>query len=214
MIPGSILTLGAGFVFAKAFGLALGVVLASLSVFLGASLGAMLSFLLGRYLLRDWVQGLATKYSIFEALEIALKEKGFRIMALLRLLPIIPFIVLNYIAGVTSISFWDNTLALFFTLPGTVIYVFLGASAGSLAASAGSGGLTPLTIALIVGGVIFGIFAILFITFYARKELNRVMAAQQADQDDVELVDSAPVEMNDDVNQMEESYSISGEDAV
>lgn len=39
LIPGSILTLGSGFIFAKAFGLAWGVLIATLAVFFGASLG-------------------------------------------------------------------------------------------------------------------------------------------------------------------------------
>ena len=40
-IPGSILTLGCGFIFANVFGLGLGVVLASIAVFIGASSGAI-----------------------------------------------------------------------------------------------------------------------------------------------------------------------------
>ena len=69
-VPGSILTLGAGFVFANAFGLGVGLLIGTLSVFFGASAGAIIAFLLGRYLLRDWVQGLASKYAIFEALDV------------------------------------------------------------------------------------------------------------------------------------------------
>jgi hypothetical protein len=69
-IPGSILTLGAGFVFAEAFGLGGGLLVATLSVFIGANLGTILAFLFGRYLLRDWVKGLSKKYAIFEALDI------------------------------------------------------------------------------------------------------------------------------------------------
>lgn len=69
-IPGSILTLGAGFVFANAFGLGVGLLIGTLSVFFGASAGAIVAFLLGRYLLRDWVKGLADKYDIFKALDI------------------------------------------------------------------------------------------------------------------------------------------------
>jgi len=138
-IPGSILTLGAGFVFANAFGLGPGVLLGTLTVFLGASSGAVAAFLLGRFLLRDWVSRKTQKYTIFEALDNALAEKGFRIMALLRLSPIIPFNVLNYVAGVTAIGFWQYVWAMFAILPGTVLYVFLGASAGSLADSANGG---------------------------------------------------------------------------
>lgn len=69
-IPGSILTLGAGFVFANAFGLGVGLLIGTLSVFIGASAGAIVAFLLGRFLLRDWVKGLAGKYAVFEALDV------------------------------------------------------------------------------------------------------------------------------------------------
>lgn len=179
-VPGSILTLGAGFVFANAFGLGLGIVLGTLSVFFGASAGAILAFFFGRYLLRDWVKTLTKKYAIFEALDSALEEKGFRIMALLRLSPIIPFNAINYIAGVTAISFRDYLFALIAILPGTTLYVFLGASAGSLADSASSGDNSTVTIIVVVVGAILGIAAIVLTSFYAKKELNRVVAEREA----------------------------------
>ena len=180
-VPGSILTLGSGFVFANAFGLGPGVLIGSLSVFFGASAGAIVAFLLGRYLLREWVKGLTKKYAVFEALDIALEEKGFRIMALLRLSPIIPFNAINYIGGVTAISLYSYTLALIAILPGTVLYVFLGASAGSLADSASSGDNATVTIIVVAVGAVFGIFAIVLTSYYAKKELNRVIAAREAE---------------------------------
>lgn len=173
-VPGSILTLGAGFVFANAFGLGAGMLLGTLSVFFGASAGAIAAFLLGRFLLRGWVSGLTEKYSIFGALDSALAEKGFRIMASLRLSPIIPFVALNYIAGVTAIGFWEYVWALFAILPGTILYVFLGASAGSLTDSANSGDNTTVTIIVIVVGVVFGILAVGLTSYYAKQELNKI----------------------------------------
>jgi uncharacterized membrane protein YdjX (TVP38/TMEM64 family) len=168
--------LGAGFVFSSAFGLGLGICLGALAVFAGASAGALVAFLLGRYLFRDSVSNLSKNYTIFGALDVALAEKGFRIMLLLRLSPIIPFNFLNYIAGVTSISFWSYFWANFGILPGTILYVFLGASAGSLAASGSSGANATVTIAVVVVGVVFGVLAIALTSYYARQELNRVVA--------------------------------------
>lgn len=69
-IPGAILTIGAGFVFERAFGLGAGIVCGTATVAIGASAGAVLSFLIGRYLLRDYVEHLAERYSIVEALDI------------------------------------------------------------------------------------------------------------------------------------------------
>ena len=182
-VPGFILTLGAGFVFANAFGLGVGVLLGTLSVFVGASAGAIASFLLGRFLLRDWVGGLTKKYAIFEALDVAFEEKGFRIMALLRLSPIIPFNAINYIAGVTAISFWSYTWAMLAILPGTTLYVFLGASAGSLADSAGSGSDPTVTIIVVVVGIVFGIIAVGVTSYYAKTELNRIVEQRKAEQE-------------------------------
>eukprot|EP00545_Synedropsis_sp_CCMP1620_P013790 CAMPEP_0119014824 /NCGR_PEP_ID=MMETSP1176-20130426/10409_1 /TAXON_ID=265551 /ORGANISM="Synedropsis recta cf, Strain CCMP1620" /LENGTH=336 /DNA_ID=CAMNT_0006968069 /DNA_START=96 /DNA_END=1102 /DNA_ORIENTATION=- len=179
-IPGSILTLGAGFVFANAFGLGVGILLGTLSVFFGASSGAIVAFLLGRFLLRDWVKTLTKKYAIFEALDTALDQKGFRIMALLRLSPIIPFNAINYIAAVTAVSFRDYCLSLIAILPGTTLFVFLGASAGSLTDSASSGDNMTVTIVVVVVGAIFGIGAIILTSYYAKKELNRVIAERDA----------------------------------
>jgi SNARE associated Golgi protein len=83
-IPGSILTLGAGFVFSMAFGLGAGVVLGTVSVFIGASFGAIIAFVLGRYLLKDQVSKLSRKYAIFQALNLALEANGLKIFLLLR----------------------------------------------------------------------------------------------------------------------------------
>jgi uncharacterized membrane protein YdjX (TVP38/TMEM64 family) len=179
-IPPLILTLGAGFVFAAAFGLGGGAILATLSVFIGASLGAILSFLLGRYLLRDFVQRLTKKYTIFEALDAAVQQNGLKIFLLLRLSPIIPYNATNYIGGVSAVSFRDFVLALFGTLPGIILYVFLGASAGSLAESSSSGDNFTVTIIVVSIGAVFGIATIWLSARYARKELYRIVQERQA----------------------------------
>ena len=193
-VPGSVLTLGAGFVFSASLGsLGWGVLLGTVAVWIGASLGAIASFLLGRYLFRDGCVGrLTRKYTIFRALDNALMEKGLRIMVLLRLSPIVPFNVLNYIAGVTGVRFWHYVLACIAMLPGTVLYVFLGASAGSLTAISGGadgdgdGGEEEdpsnnrvVTISVVVVGVIFGILAIGVTSYYAKQELNKVLEQEE-----------------------------------
>jgi len=185
-IPGSILTLGSGFIFANVFGLGFGVLLASVAVFIGASAGAIVAFLLGRYLLRDWVKTLTTKYPLFEAVDTALEDKGFRIMSLLRLSPIIPFNALNYIAGITAISLTAYAWAMIAILPGTVLYVFLGATAGSLADSGSSGDNSTVKIVTIVVGVVFGILGVAAVSYYAKKELNNVIKRQQEEENNNE----------------------------
>lgn len=59
-------------------------------------------------------------------------------------------------------------------MPGTVLFCFLGATAGSLADSGASGDSGVITIVTIVVGVVFGVLAIVVVSFYAKKELNKV----------------------------------------
>jgi len=171
-IPVSILALGSAFVFAKEFGLVMGVLLTTIAVYIGASTGAMISFLLGRYLLRQPVHKMAAKHTTLKALDSALKRKGFRIMALLHLSPIIPFGALNYIAGITAVSFWAYYFSLFSILPGTIFYSFVGASAGSLADSSKDAEAYEL---IGIGiGLVLAIMGLMVISYYTRLELAKV----------------------------------------
>ena len=56
MVPGLILTLGAGYVFSNSYGAVWGTVVASVSVFIGATIGSILAFLLGRYCFREGIK--------------------------------------------------------------------------------------------------------------------------------------------------------------
>merc|ERR1711976_600862 len=155
-VPGSLLTLGSGFVFANVFGLGIRLIFSVISVFLGASTGAIAAFILGRYLFRDCIQSLSKRYQVFEAVDAALENQGLKILVLLRLSPIIPFNAINYILGVTTVSLRDYSLACFAMLPGTILYCLLGSSAGSIVDSATSGSdNTTLKIVVIVIGVVF-----------------------------------------------------------
>jgi len=201
-VPGTILTIGAGFVFAASSdSLWKGVALGTCAVFVGASLGAIAAFLLGRYLLRDGcVARLTQKYPVFGAIDAALEQKGLRIMVLMRLSPIVPFNVLNYLASVTAIRLFDYSIACFGMLPGTILYVFFGASAGSLTEIGGGETETDddettnnsnktLTLVFIVVGVVFGIAALGLTTYYAKQELNKVLNKEDDDDDGSENKD-------------------------
>jgi uncharacterized membrane protein YdjX (TVP38/TMEM64 family) len=184
-VPGSLLTLGAGFVFGSAFGVGPGVLLGTLSVFIGASLGSMAAFLMARYFLRDAIGKLSKKYATFQALDAAFEKKGLRIMVLLRLSPIIPFNAINYVAGVTTLQFWHFCIALLAILPGTALYVFLGASAGDLMdmMDGDSSKNSTVTIVVVVVGIVFGVAAVALTSYYAKKELNRITEEQNDDSD-------------------------------
>lgn len=144
-LPGSVLTLGAG----AAFGLWKGFILVSI----GSTLGAWASFLVGRYLLRDWVSRRLEKVPAFTAVAEAVGHEGWKVVFLTRLSPVLPFNLLNYGYGLTTVGLGEYTLASWIgMMPGTFLYVYLGAAAGE-AARGGSRARTPAEWALYAGGL-------------------------------------------------------------
>ncbi|MCE2663428.1 MAG: TVP38/TMEM64 family protein [Microcystis sp. 53602_E8] len=167
--PGSILTLGAGVVF--------GLVLGSFYVFIGATIGATVAFLVGRYLARGWVAEKIQGNSKFQAIDEAVGREGLKIVLLTRLSPIFPFNLLNYAYGVTGVSLKDYLLGSAGMIPGTIMYVYIGSLAGSLATIGTSAPATnpvlPWTIRL--SGFIATVAVTLYVTKIARQALASVI---------------------------------------
>ena len=117
-LPGAtILTLAAG----ALFGLVWGTVIASFA----ASIGATIAFLLSRLVLRDWVTShFAARLRIVDA---GIRKGGGFYLLTLRLVPALPFFLINLAMGLTAIGtftfYWVSQLGM---LLGTVIYVNAG----------------------------------------------------------------------------------------
>lgn len=117
--PGLPLTLGAGFLY--------GAIIGTLVVSPASVAGATLAFLIARYVARDWVTRRLKKYRKVAAIDRAIKKNGFKAVVLLRLQPVLPFNILNYALGLTSIRLRDYMLASWIGMfPATVLYVYLG----------------------------------------------------------------------------------------
>lgn len=126
MVPGTILTLGAGVVF--------GVVKGSILVSLSSTAGAAAAFTVGRYLARERVERRIESNTTFQAMDQAVEREGWKIVGLTRLSPVFPFNLLNYAFSLTRISLRDYILASWIgMIPGTILYVYIGSLAGSLA---------------------------------------------------------------------------------
>jgi len=190
-IPGLILSLGAGF--------ALGFPIGFVTIVIGANIGADLSFLIGRYLLRGWVEGMVyakkkvvdkqtgqmievNKFPKFGAIDGAIKQQGFKIVLLLRLVPLIPFNVLNYALGITSQTVKATLLAtLVGMLPGTALFVYLGTTMRSLAdVASGNFQRGPEYWVLLGVGAASFVALVVLVTYYGRKALKSAGATDEA----------------------------------
>jgi len=118
-VPGTILTLAGGAVFGLWWGTAYN--------WLGALLGANLAYLLARFLGRDGIEQLlgdrTRRWPAMERLDRAVESHGFRGMLTLRLIPLVPFNVLNFGGGLVGMRWPAYALATAVgILPGTFIY--------------------------------------------------------------------------------------------
>lgn len=128
-VPGSLLTLAAGAIF--------GLVQGTAYVFVAATLGSTAAFLVSRYLARAAIERRLADNARFSAIDRAVAREGRKIVLLLRLSPVFPFVLLNYGLGLTKVRLVDYVIASIGMLPGTVLYVCYGMLAGDVAALAG-----------------------------------------------------------------------------
>jgi len=161
-VPGSLLTLGAGL----AFGFARGFLVSWIS----ATAAAMIAFLVSRRAGRSRVEALAARHPRFGAIDRAVGAGGGRVVALLRLSPLVPFSASNYLFGLTPVRFGPYVLATAAgMIPGAALYAALGAAGRA----AGSGRQRSAgEWALLAGGVAATAAVTWILARAARRELE------------------------------------------
>lgn len=177
LLPGFPLTVAAGAIFGPLWG-GWGLLWGTLTVAVGANFGAALALLIGRYFARDKVARWAENYPRFSAVDRAIETGGWKIVALLRLSPALPFNLQNYLYGLTGIRFWTCVLtSVVAMLPGTFLYVYIGyiGRVGAEAAAAGGEGTANLGKYIMLG---LGLLATVVVTVYITKAAKRALAEQ------------------------------------
>ena len=167
-IPGSLLTLAAGAIF--------GLVQGTIYTLAGATLGAAGAFLIARYVARRPIERKIAGNPKFAAIDRAVGREGFKIVALLRLSPVFPFNLLNYGLGLTQVTFLQYLAASICMLPGTLLYVYYGKAAGSLAALAGGAKTERGTSYWVVLGV--GLLATIVVTTFVTRLAGKALRQQ------------------------------------
>jgi pyruvate/2-oxoglutarate dehydrogenase complex dihydrolipoamide dehydrogenase (E3) component/uncharacterized membrane protein YdjX (TVP38/TMEM64 family) len=159
-LPGAaIMTLAAGAIF--------GLLPGTLIVSFASSLGATLAFIASRYVLRDSVQArFGTRLADIDQ---GIAKDGAFYLFTLRLVPLVPFFVINLVMGLTKMKawtfYWVSQLGMF---AGTVVYVNAGTQLAKIDSLQGI--LSP---GLIASFVLLGLFPLI-----ARKLVDAVKARQ------------------------------------
>ena len=157
-LPGAAaMTLAAGAIFGLGWGL--------LIVSFASSIGATLAFLASRWLLGDWVQ--ERFGDRLAALNAGITREGGFYLFTLRLVPVVPFFVINLAMGLTPIRpltfYWVSQLGM---LAGTLVYINAGTQLARIESL--SGIISP---GLLGSLVLLGIFPLV-----ARKIVDGVQA--------------------------------------
>ena len=157
-LPASVLTIGAGVLF--------GIIGGTIVVMIGATLAATIAFVLARTVLRKRIEKMTANHPKFRAVDRAIAREGPKIVVLVRLAAVFPFVFVNYAFGLTGIRTLPYVIATFLgILPGAIAFVYLGAAGAAVATQN-----RTKTIFTIVGVVIA--FAVsIFVTRIANRAL-------------------------------------------
>ncbi|WP_207310206.1 TVP38/TMEM64 family protein [Rubinisphaera italica] len=178
-LPGAtVLTLTCGWF----FGLPRGFVLVSFA----STTGATVAFLVSRYLLREPIQNrFGERLKTFNQ---SLEREGAFYLFMLRLIPAVPFFVINVVMGLTPIRartfWWVSQLGM---LPGTAVYVYAGASVPELATLAEQGVSGILSPQLMVAFVLLGVMPLLLRKLVRWIRPNSTLRIVQDDNDSIEI---------------------------
>lgn len=169
-VPAWPLTLAAG----ALFGLGWGMLLASLS----ATTVATLAFLIARTVAHARFERMAKSYPRFEAIRKGIGEDGWKMVLLVRLSPIVPFNLANYLFGLTRVDLWPYVASSWIgMLPGAFLYVYLGHLGGE---GARGGSKRPGEWALLGVGLVASVVAATWMARLARGALDKKSGAHKA----------------------------------
>ena len=136
---------------------------------IAALVAAIAAFIFTRTVGREFIsKKLAGRW---DAIDAEIRQGGLFYMFAIRLLPIIPYGIVNFVAGLTSIEFKDYLLGtLLGTLPGVLPFVMMGAGISELS----QGNVLPLMCAFALTGILVG-----GATWYRRRRRNPQTDLQQ-----------------------------------
>jgi len=169
LLPGGILTVGAGFFFGLWWGF--------LIVFVGNIVGTAISFALSRSIARPWFQQKLSSNAKLRALGPAVERESWKIILLSQLHPLFPTSLLNYFYGLTRIRFGAYMLwASIGRIPGLFLYVYVG-TLGQLAVRIMRGENYPRRIEYWIWGGVF-VTTILLLIVLGRIAYRAIQTSQ------------------------------------
>ena len=158
ILPASLLGIAAGAVY--------GITIGFITSALGILLGAVIAFSLSRSLARPFIASLASRRARLATLDHLLAKDSWRLVALLRVSPVMPFSLTSYVLGLSGISIRAYIIGTMASLPALLGYVTIGKLGRT---SLSSESLIRTTL------LILGIAATLALTLHLSRLLTRAL---------------------------------------
>ncbi|HEV7831456.1 MAG TPA: TVP38/TMEM64 family protein [Pseudonocardiaceae bacterium] len=143
-VPRTVFTLAAGLLFGPVLGVTLSLAATALS---GVLAFGLVRWLAGNFVLRH------LDHKVLRTVDARLRRRGWLAVASLRLIPAVPFSILNYCSALSSISFRHYLAGTVGIVPGSVAVVMLG--------DALTGTTSPALLAVSLAGAAIGVIGLI-----------------------------------------------------
>ena len=139
-------------------------------VVLSATLAAVVAFLLGRHIAHEKVSRWIDRDPRLNSLNIAVSEQGWKVVFLVRLSPLIPFGLQNYLFSLTGVKVVPYAIATAVgILPGSALYVYIGVMGQAMGETG--------TIQWVLLSI--GLISTVLVAWFVGRRASQVLAASQ-----------------------------------
>ena len=177
MIPGTALIIGSGYGLMKAYDdFWQAFLVATGACWLGMWLGSITGMLFARYMFRKAAKRLGKKYKVVSAFDIAMDNDGLVFLIIMRICPLIPFAIQNYVIGATVMKMKPFAITGVFMAPWTGMMVFFGTTVSNIQdAISGNYNAGPFGLAAMIAGSVIAIIASIFLTVIVKRHFNKMV---------------------------------------
>lgn len=150
-------------------GITYGTILGTVYASIGDSLGCAIAFIIARYVGREKIEKRLKNSKTFREIDEGVKQEGWRIIILTRMVPVIPHWLQNYAYGLTAIPFTTYVfVTLLSNIPGTAAWIFAVNTVGK-----GQGDARRTVIYIAIAAVLIVTISYLPKWFYKKKLVRR-----------------------------------------
>ena len=182
MLPAFLLIIAGGAVFGIWYGATLALT--------GATIGATIAFLVARYWVRERVARHVVHNPLLSSLDSAIGRNGLRLVFLLRLSPVVPFVLTNYALGATRVRLQHFLLGTIGLTPIVLTYAALGKVSGAQAVD----GSNPMSVSILIVGLVATVILGVLLTRMVQNAISEAGISLSPDKVFVGIRGDEPVE--------------------